>query len=106
MSVRDTSKAALRQIQMFNPTVRARIYEAIVAGPSYGYTRRELAVLLRIDLSSVCGRVHELMQAGSIVELPARRCDQTGRGAHPLIAAPHTTFKRDTQQEDQAHGGN
>lgn len=52
------------------------------------YTRRELALYTGIGISSVCGRVKELLEAGSIVEKSRRPCSQTGIAAHALAIAP------------------
>ena len=53
---------------------------------SYGVplTRSELSEILRMRMSSVCGRVHELIQANMIEELPRRTCSITKEPAHPL----------------------
>lgn len=55
------------------------------AFPAYeGCTRAELAEKLHLRVSSVCGRVKELLDAGMIEELPRRKCTVTGDMAHPL----------------------
>jgi hypothetical protein len=41
-----------------------------------------------IALSAVCGRVHELIAAGRLVEDPARQCKFSGKSAHPVRTAP------------------
>jgi hypothetical protein len=52
------------------------------------HTRAELSERLGIRLSSICGRVHELVAVGELVEGPRRRCSVTGRAAHPVRLAP------------------
>lgn len=52
-------------------------------------TRAELAKATGIRLSSVCGRVFELIEAGYLEETGRRRCTVTGSSAHALrIARP------------------
>ena len=47
-------------------------------------TRSELSERVGIRLSSVCGRVNELLQAGLIEEYERRRCSVTKEPAHPV----------------------
>ena len=47
-------------------------------------TRAELSEYMIIRMSSICGRVHELMQAGLLVEYPRRSCGITHEQAHPV----------------------
>lgn len=52
-------------------------------------TRAELAQATGLRLSSVCGRVFELLDAGYLEETARRRCTITGSSAHALrIARP------------------
>lgn len=51
-------------------------------------TRGELAALTGLAINSVCGRVKELLDAGVLIEDPARACKFSGRSAHPLKVAP------------------
>jgi DNA-binding IclR family transcriptional regulator len=48
------------------------------------YTRSELAKRTGIRLSSICGRVSELIALGYLEEAGRRRCTETGRSAHPV----------------------
>ncbi len=48
------------------------------------YTRSELAKRTGIRLSSICGRVAELIALGYLEESCRRRCTETGRSAHPV----------------------
>lgn len=54
-----------------------------------GHTRAELAQATGIRLSSVCGRVNELLERGEIVERSRRPCSVTGVQAHVLRIAPN-----------------
>lgn len=51
-----------------------------------GMTRREIASGLGIDVSSVAGRINELVKAGSVAENIQRKCSVTGRTAWALTA--------------------
>jgi DNA-binding IclR family transcriptional regulator len=51
---------------------------------SHDWTRSEIATVSGMRLSSVCGRVNELVAVGVVEELPRRRCTVTGRSAHAV----------------------
>ena len=53
-------------------------------GQKLPLTRSELSEQLNMRMSSVCGRVHELIKANMIEELPRRKCSVTKEPAHPL----------------------
>ena len=90
MTVKDTSILAFIGITEDGTakTLRARVFRAIQKHPSC--TRRELAGRTGIKINSLCGRIHELIQAGVISELPARLCRHTGRMSHALVACSIT----------------
>lgn len=48
------------------------------------HTRSELSKRVPMRLSSVCGRVNELIKMGYLTEGPRRRCSETGINAHPV----------------------
>lgn len=48
------------------------------------HTRAELAARIGMRLSSVCGRVNELIELGYLEDGDRRPCSQTGRSAHPV----------------------
>jgi len=48
------------------------------------YSRRELSALCGIDLSSICGRVNELVQIQMLKEAPKRKCKVTGKTIVPV----------------------
>ena len=52
------------------------------------FTRAELAEAIKMRVSSVCGRVNELLAIQTIVEAPRRKCAITGSQAHPIQLAP------------------
>jgi hypothetical protein len=60
-----------------------KIYNYLCANGG-AFTRAEIAEVTGIRLSSVCGRVNELLRANMIAEFERRRCDVTGEPAHPV----------------------
>lgn len=52
------------------------------------FTRSELAEKIGMRLSSVCGRVFELLDMGYLVEGARRPCKVTGINAHPVKLPP------------------
>ena len=52
--------------------------------PGRTYSRRELAERTRMELSSICGRVNELIAIGMLEEAPQRRCEITGKKIKPV----------------------
>lgn len=55
--------------------------------PARDVSRRELAFAMKMELSSVCGRVNELLKAGLLVEGDKRACRMTGKTVHPVRPA-------------------
>jgi DNA-directed RNA polymerase specialized sigma24 family protein len=56
-----TSRAAAESIRPFIAGKRERVYRAIEAAGTKGATREEIADATGMPLSSVCGRVNELL---------------------------------------------
>lgn len=52
------------------------------------HTRAELAEKIPMRLSSVCGRVNELVKLGFLVEGDRRACSVTGKNAHVVKLPP------------------
>jgi hypothetical protein len=52
--------------------------------PGVEYSRRELVELTGLELSSICGRVNELLGSGLIQEGKTRPCRVTGKSVHPV----------------------
>lgn len=48
------------------------------------YSRREIAKEFGLELSSVCGRVNELLAIGLLQELESRPCKVTNKTIHPV----------------------
>ena len=51
------------------------------------YSRREIAKEFALELSSVCGRVNELLAIGLLEELESRPCTVTSKPIHPVRLA-------------------
>ena len=49
------------------------------------YSRREIAGITGLELSSVCGRVNELLEVGALKEVPPRKCKVTGKTIKPVV---------------------
>ena len=49
------------------------------------YSRREIAGLTGLELSSVCGRVNELLEIGALKEVMPRKCKVTGKTIKPVV---------------------
>jgi hypothetical protein len=84
MTVADTSIQAYKEHQAEGKvgTQSNSIYRIMQAGKDY--SRRELVAVTLIELSSVCGRVHELLQLGLLKEGKKRKCRITGKTIVPV----------------------
>lgn len=60
------------------------IVEYLARNTAQDWSRAELAEALDLRLSSVCGRVHELLQSQHVESAPARRCQITGKKVNPV----------------------
>ena len=49
------------------------------------YSRRELVAVTGLELSSVCGRVNEMLQVGMLKEVSQRKCKITGKTIKPVV---------------------
>jgi hypothetical protein len=59
------------------------IFDAM--GFSKDYSRRELVALTGLELSSICGRVNEMLQIGMLKEVNHRKCKVTGKTVKPVV---------------------
>lgn len=59
------------------------ILDAMHAG--WPYSRRELVEITQLELSSICGRVNELVAIGLLTEGAPRKCNITGRMVKPVL---------------------
>ncbi len=61
------------------------IFKSMEAGKDY--SRRELSELTGIELSSICGRVNEMLQIGMLAESDQRPCKITHKKIKPVKKA-------------------
>lgn len=52
--------------------------------PQQSFTRAELAKLMGMRLSSICGRVNELIELGYLEDGDKRKCRESGRTCHVI----------------------
>lgn len=85
MSVAQTSINAYKEHQAQGKvgTQAMRIFDAMAFGKDY--SRRELVGLTGLELSSVCGRVNEMVQIGMLREVMPRKCKVTGKTVKPVV---------------------
>lgn len=84
MSVSSTSREAyfdMRDSGRLGTQAR-KILEQML--PGVDYSRRELAQFTGVDLSSVCGRVNELIGSRLLKEGSMRACRVTGKKIKPV----------------------
>jgi hypothetical protein len=53
--------------------------------PMESYSRRELARACNLELSSVCGRINELLAVDLVRESPPRKCSITRKMIKPVF---------------------
>lgn len=96
MSVADTSLDAYREHRAAG-RLSAQQKKVMLFFHSKGgeHTRSELSERIPMRLSSVCGRVNELIDLGYLVEGERRPCKVTGCGAHPLKLPPRQMTLRE-----------
>lgn len=82
--IRETSKQVYKEINADGTTSKqqGKIISYLKVHPNV--TRREIAQAMGIDVSSVAGRVNELINANVLSEHPRRKCSISGRSAHPV----------------------
>ena len=80
--MKDTSILAYKEHQ---PKIGSQCMQIFDSMGFKDYSRRELAKLTGLDLSSVCGRVNELLALGMLEELKTRKCSVTGKTIHPVV---------------------
>ena len=62
------------------------IYGFLVMHPNRDWSRHELAKAMNIPLSSVCGRINELLHQGHVVTVNKRSCAITGKTINAVRA--------------------
>ncbi len=86
MSASPTSICAYYAEQECFSTLRERIYRWIKDHKG-DWSIGEVANVLRLDKSTVSGRINELLAAGALVEAPHRKDHITGRACRPVQVA-------------------
>lgn len=89
MSVADTSRDAYESHRA-SGELGAQQRKVMLFFHTHGgeHTRSEVAAKVGMRLSSVCGRVNELIKLGYLVEGPRRPCRETNINAHPVKLPP------------------
>ena len=62
------------------------IYGFLVMHPNRDWSRHELARSMNIPLSSVCGRINELLHVGHVITVNKRSCAITGKTINAIRA--------------------
>lgn len=87
-AVADTSIAAYHAMGPRLGVQQNQVVGLLARNVHRDYTRSEIAEATGMRLSSVCGRVAELLERQMLTEGPRRPCRVTGVNAHPLRLAP------------------
>jgi len=87
--LRDTSRTAYAGIKANGKLGKQQqeIYSHLTQNAHRDYTRAEIAAALGMRLSSVCGRVSELLKLQVLRETNRRECRMTGINSHGVTAA-------------------
>jgi hypothetical protein len=92
MTVAQTSIQAYKEHQAAGKVGKQSQYILDTMMPGRTYSRRELAIASGLELSSVCGRVNELLQIGLVSEASPRRCTVTGKTVSPVVRTQQITL--------------
>lgn len=84
MTVADTSIAAYREHRDTGKVSKQALHILNSMNLGRAYSRRELIAATGLELSSICGRVNELVALGMLEEAPARKCTVTGKTVKPV----------------------
>ena len=63
---------------------RHEILAFLALHPGQTFTRSELAHLIPMQLSTVCGQIHPLLQEGEVITVGRRPCTITGEKVNEL----------------------
>lgn len=100
MAVKDTSRKAYREMQDSGALGRQALdVLAHVALSSWCMTRSEIAEQTGIRMSSVCGRVNDLVAVGMLEPVGKRQCRVTGRTAEQVQVTCKGLMTVDKSQE-------
>lgn len=84
MTVAETSVLAYRHHEKTGKLSAQCQHILACLNPGRDYSRRELIAITDMELSSITGRVNELVGVGLLVELAPRKCRLTGRSITPV----------------------
>jgi hypothetical protein len=85
MSVAETSVMAYKEHRAIGKVGSQAMYIFEIMEFNKGYSRREIVKITGLELSSVCGRINEMLQSGMIEELVPRKCNITGKTIKPIV---------------------
>jgi len=88
MTVAATSRIAYLEHEAAGKLSEQQLAILDAMEPEQGYSRSELVEITGIRLSSICGRVNEMLHVGILTVQPMRRCRVTNRTINPV--AIHT----------------
>lgn len=85
MTVAETSIAAYREHRDSGKVGKQAQHILDCMRPGWSYSRRELMAVTGLELSSICGRVNELVGTGLLQEGAPRKCGVTGKRVTPVV---------------------
>ena len=87
--VRDTSVKAYRDHESSGKLSRQeqQVYDHLTLNAHRDFTRSELAQVLRLQLSAICGRVNALIGKKLLTDEQKRVCGVTGKTVHAVKVA-------------------
>jgi len=92
MTVADTSIAAYREHSDSGKLGSQAQHILDCMRPGWDYSRRELIAVTGLELSSICGRVNELLAVGLLQETAPRKCGITGKRITPVVKVQPDLF--------------
>lgn len=85
MSVAETSVMAYKEHRATGKVGSQAMYIFETMGFNKDYSRREIVQITGLELSSVCGRINEMLQSGMLKEVLPRKCKVTGKTIKPIV---------------------
>lgn len=85
MTIKDTSREAYNELLRTGQAGQQAQFLLSFIENNPGLTRAEIAEATGLRISSVCGRVKELLEARAIAEGERRPCSLSGKKAYTLM---------------------
>ncbi|MCA8195447.1 hypothetical protein [Burkholderia vietnamiensis] len=85
--VSETQHASFHSLTVSELTAKQKMVMECFDSPMTLLTREDIATRTNLKLSSVCGRVHELLAANRLVKRGTRKCTATGK-SQELLGLP------------------